>query len=57
MQSLPVLSVLNPATSILPLIFVVGMSMLRDAFEDYKRFKADKETNNQQVFVLKNGEF
>ena len=46
MQSLPVLSVLNPVTSILPLIFVVGISMLRDAFEDYKRYKADTETNN-----------
>jgi magnesium-transporting ATPase (P-type) len=55
MQSLPVLSVLNPITSILPLVFVVGVSMLRDAFEDYKRYKSDTETNNQPVLLLKDG--
>jgi len=46
LQSIPAISPLNPVTAIAPLIFVVGVSMLRDGYEDYKRYKADKETND-----------
>jgi hypothetical protein len=46
LQSIPSISPLNPVTAIAPLIFVVGVSMLRDGYEDYKRYKADKETND-----------
>lgn len=55
LQSIPVISPLNPITSILPLICVVGVSMTRDAYEDHKRHRADKETNNQQVWALRKG--
>jgi hypothetical protein len=42
LQSIPLISPLNPATAILPLIFVLTVSMLREGFEDYGRYKSDK---------------
>ena len=30
----------------MPLIFVIVVSMIKDAFEDYKRAKADKKEND-----------
>lgn len=35
----------------LPLIFVVLISMVKDAFEDYKRAKSDKEENDAKATV------
>lgn len=35
----------------LPLIFVVLISMVKDAFEDYKRAKSDKEENDAKTMV------
>jgi len=29
----------------MPLLFVVALSMIKDAYEDYKRHKADKGEN------------
>ena len=29
----------------MPLLFVVALSMIKDAYEDYKRHKADKNEN------------
>ena len=46
LQSNPVVSPLHPATAILPLIFVLTLSLLREGFEDYGRFKSDKTQNN-----------
>ena len=34
-----------------PLMFVVFVSMLKDAFEDYKRHKSDDEENNKDCEV------
>lgn len=34
------------ATTLMPLMFVVGVSMIKDAFEDNKRRKSDNEENN-----------
>jgi magnesium-transporting ATPase (P-type) len=42
LQSIKAISPLNPATAILPLIFVLAVSMLREGFEDYGRYKSDK---------------
>ena len=40
-QSIPVISPLNPTTAILPLVFVILVSMIREGVEDYMRFRAD----------------
>jgi len=37
------------ATTLMPLMFVVGVSMIKDAFEDNKRRKQDNEENKQVV--------
>eukprot|EP00354_Favella_ehrenbergii_P008623 CAMPEP_0170475420 /NCGR_PEP_ID=MMETSP0123-20130129/17071_1 /TAXON_ID=182087 /ORGANISM="Favella ehrenbergii, Strain Fehren 1" /LENGTH=66 /DNA_ID=CAMNT_0010745913 /DNA_START=306 /DNA_END=506 /DNA_ORIENTATION=- len=35
----------------MPLIFVVSLSMIKDAYEDYKRHRADKAENKASAFV------
>ena len=42
LQSIKIISPLNPTTAILPLVFVICVSMLRELIEDYTRYKADK---------------
>ena len=42
LQSISIISPLDPTTAILPLVFVICVSMLREGIEDYMRYKADK---------------
>jgi phospholipid-transporting ATPase len=46
--SVPILSPMNPFSSIAPLIFVLGVTMVREFFEDYHRYKVDTEMNNSK---------
>jgi magnesium-transporting ATPase (P-type) len=57
LQSIPVVSPLTPTTAILPLAFVIAVSMIREAYEDYQRYKSDSETNKAPIIVLKNNKF
>ena len=41
-QSIKVISPLNPVTAIAPLAFVIAVSMIREAVEDYIRYSSDK---------------
>ena len=41
-QSIPIISPLNPATAIAPLVLVVAVSMIREGIEDYIRYVSDK---------------
>ena len=34
-----------------PLGFVVGLSMIKDIYEDYQRNQSDKEENNRRAIV------
>ena len=36
-----------------PLAFVVGLSMIKDAYEDYARHKNDMEENNRTALALR----
>lgn len=38
LQSLKVISSLNPITAIAPFIFVIGISLIREGYEDYVNF-------------------
>ena len=49
LQSIPFLSPLNPISSIAPLVFVISLSMIREAFEDLARYKSDLETNSYKT--------
>ena len=57
LQSIPAISPLNSVTAILPLVFVLSVSMLRELIEDLSRYKFDKINNNRKVIILKEGEF
>ena len=57
MQSIPSISPLNPITAILPLFFVVGISMTREGVEDYFRNKSDLRANSTPTKALRNGKF
>jgi phospholipid-transporting ATPase len=52
-QFLPAISPLDPWTGISPLMFVISISMLREAVEDYFRYRSDKETNSSKVTVMR----
>ena len=56
-QSIPIISPLNALTAIIPLIFVLGVSMIRELIEDLSRHKYDKINNNEEVMVFREGKF
>ncbi|XP_040380933.1 probable phospholipid-transporting ATPase 4 [Oryza brachyantha] len=48
----------SAVSMIAPLAFVVGLSMLKEGVEDWRRFMQDMKVNNRKVFVHKgDGEF
>ncbi|OEL22475.1 putative phospholipid-transporting ATPase 4 [Dichanthelium oligosanthes] len=48
----------SPVSMIAPLAFVVGLSMLKEGLEDWRRFIQDMKVNNRKVAVHKgDGEF
>lgn len=53
----PSLTNLNPASSFAPLIFVLLVSAVKEAWEDWKRAKSDSELNHRKVLALRNGDF
>ncbi len=53
MQMIEKISISNGQPAMLPpLTFVVVLSMIKDAYEDYKRHRADRQENmaNSEVF-------
>lgn len=56
--SLTPLAPFSAPSLIAPLVFVVGVSMIKEAIEDWHRFLQDKEVNNRKVKVhTKDGNF
>lgn len=45
LQSIPLISPLNPISAIAPLLFVISLSVIREGYEDLQRYKSDIETN------------
>ena len=56
-QSIPLISPLTSITAIVPLIFVLGVSMIRELIEDLARHKYDNMNNEEEVIVMRNNEF
>ena len=56
-QSIPVISPLTSLTAIIPLIFVLGVSMIREFFEDWTRKTYDDINNLEEVVVFRDGSF
>ena len=44
------------ATTLMPLMFVVGVSMIKDGFEDNKRRKQDNEENKAPTLCCPRGQ-
>lgn len=55
LQCFPVISPLNPISAVFPFVFVIVISLLREAVEDYERYKSDLESNKTSCNVLCNG--
>lgn len=47
----------SPYTSIVPLLFVVLVTAVKQAYEDVLRHKSDNEVNNLPIRILRNGKF
>ena len=58
LQSIPAISPLNAYTAVFPLVFVLSISLIREAIEDYRRYRSDRITNmtKYKKFIGK-GEF
>ena len=56
-QSIPLISPLTSLTAIVPLIFVLGISMIRELIEDLVRNNFDNINNEEEVIVLRNKKF
>ena len=53
MQMITVISISNGQPAMAPpLIFVVILSMIKDAYEDYKRHKEDHSENNAETLIF-----
>nr|XP_019706336.1 phospholipid-transporting ATPase 1 isoform X1 [Elaeis guineensis] len=57
LNQVPQLGVFSPVASILPLAFVLGVTAIKDAYEDWRRHRSDRNENNRTVSVLVEGEF
>ncbi|KAE9617147.1 hypothetical protein Lal_00034146 [Lupinus albus] len=57
LNQLPQLAVFGKGVSILPLAFVLLVTAVKDAFEDWRRHRSDKLENNRLASVLVNGQF
>lgn len=57
LQTIPAISPLTPATAWIPLIFVLGLSIIREGIEDYNRHKSDVELNSMICSVYREGKF
>eukprot|EP00002_Diphylleia_rotans_P019307 TRINITY_DN3737_c0_g3_i1.p1 TRINITY_DN3737_c0_g3~~TRINITY_DN3737_c0_g3_i1.p1 ORF type:complete len:1106 (-),score=188.77 TRINITY_DN3737_c0_g3_i1:648-3965(-) len=54
-QFVPGIAPVNPILNIMPLLFVLTVSAIKEAREDYFRHKQDDETNNQFTYVYNDG--
>lgn len=52
MQMIPIISIsAGKPVMLMPLAFVIAVSMIKDIFEDFKRHKSDKSENFKAVLV------
>ncbi|KAK4766163.1 hypothetical protein SAY87_007805 [Trapa incisa] len=57
LNQLPQLAVFGRGASIMPLAFVLLVTAVKDAYEDYRRHRSDRIENNRLALVLVDGEF
>lgn len=53
----PGMDIFSASTAVLPLVFILVVTAIKDAFEDVKRHRTDAETNAQPVRAFRDGRF
>lgn len=52
LQMIPGLSTTGTYTTIVPLLIFVSISMAKEGYDDFRRYRLDKEENNRETLVL-----
>ena len=55
LQCISIISPLSPATAVIPLVIVLSVSIIREGIEDYSRATLDKQQNNEETIVYREG--
>lgn len=55
LQMIPAISSLTPVTTALPLIGVLGLTAIKDAYDDFQRHMSDSHVNNRKSQAVQNG--
>ncbi|KAF9261251.1 phospholipid-translocating P-type ATPase [Marasmius fiardii PR-910] len=55
LQFFPEFSTISPGVVILPLIIIIGLTAVKDGYEDYRRHQSDQSVNQSVIQVLKGG--
>ena len=57
LQIFPKFSTISPGLVILPLLIVLGITAIKDGYEDIKRHQSDRKVNHSLLRVLRGGDF
>ncbi|KAG8377138.1 hypothetical protein BUALT_Bualt09G0137200 [Buddleja alternifolia] len=57
LNQLPPLAVFGRTASLLPLLFVLTVTAVKDGYEDWRRHRSDRNENNREAQVLQSDEF
>ena len=57
LQFFPKFSTISPGLVILPLLIVLGITAIKDGYEDINRHRSDRRVNHSQVRVLSGGDW
>ncbi|XP_018319213.1 probable phospholipid-transporting ATPase IM isoform X3 [Agrilus planipennis] len=55
LQLIPAISSLTPVTTALPLIGVLGLTAIKDAYDDFQRHRSDSQVNNRKSLAFRDG--
>ncbi|CAA3015975.1 phospholipid-transporting ATPase 1-like [Olea europaea subsp. europaea] len=57
LNQLPPLAVFGRTVSLVPLLFVLTVTAVKDGYEDWRRHRSDRNENNREALVLQSGKF
>ncbi|KAL2967840.1 hypothetical protein AAZX31_16G196200 [Glycine max] len=57
LNQLPPLAVFGRTVSLFPLLFVLCVTAIKDAYEDWRRHRSDRNENNRECLVLQSAQF
>uniref|UniRef100_A0A8C4QUV2 Phospholipid-transporting ATPase n=1 Tax=Eptatretus burgeri TaxID=7764 RepID=A0A8C4QUV2_EPTBU len=57
LQLIPEISSLSWFTTVVPLVFVLIVTAVKDASDDYFRYRSDNQVNNRRAEILHDGQF